>query len=410
MLKRRDLLLATTALSLAPSVRAFAAPPTPGPLLVTVFLRGGMDSLGVVAPVDDRDYVADRPPELRLLPDGDKPALRLDGAPAGQDFRLHPEMGALHDLYKARRVALVHASGLANGTRSHFGAQELIERGISRTEDTSRVNGGWMARWLAAAGNAQAPAFAASNGVPEELATHADTIAAGDLRFGMSLPGGKQAGAVLKSLYDGGTSPFEAAARRTLDGVALIDGRLRQPDGKVVPYQPGGGATYEDNEIGRNLQAIARVIRMDLGIRAFTVDMGGWDTHENQPPRLANLVGQLSRALGTFHTDLHERLGNIVLVVMSEFGRRLRSNKSNGTDHGHAGLAIVSAPRIAGGVMHGPWPGLASEKLDNAVDLAMTTDIRSILAELMAKPLATPNAAATCFPNFTPKKVGLFAT
>lgn len=192
MLKRRDLLLATTALSLAPSVRAFAAP-TPGPILVTVFLRGGMDSLGVVAPVDDRDYVADRPPELRLLPDGEKPALRLDGAPANLDFRLHPEMGALHDLYKAKRVALVHASGLANGTRSHFGAQELIERGISRTEDTSRVNGGWIARWLAAAGNAQAPAFAASNGVPEGLATHADTIAAGDLRFGMSLPGGKQA-------------------------------------------------------------------------------------------------------------------------------------------------------------------------------------------------------------------------
>ena len=94
---------------------------------------------------------------------------------------------------------------------------------------------------------------------------------------------------------------------------------------------------------------------------------------------------------------------------MSEFGRRLRSNKSNGTDHGHAGLAIVSAPRIAGGVMHGAWPGLASEKLDNAVDLAMTTDIRSILAELMAKPLATPNAVAASFPNFTPKKVGLFA-
>jgi uncharacterized protein (DUF1501 family) len=96
-----------------------------------------------------------------------------------------------------------------------------------------------------------------------------------------------------------------------------------------------------------------------------------------------------------------------VLVVMSEFGRRLRSNKSNGTDHGHAGLTIVSAPKIAGGRLHGAWPGLASDQLDNAVDLAMTTDIRSILAELMAGPLKTPAAAAACFPNFTPKKVGL---
>ncbi len=175
----------------------------------------------------------------------------------------------------------------------------------------------------------------------------------------------------------------------------------------MIPYQPAGGATYDDTEIGRSLMAVARVIRMELGIRAFAVDMGGWDTHENQPPRLANLAGQLSRALGAFHGDLHDRLDGIVLVVMSEFGRRLRSNKSNGTDHGHAGLSIVSAPRIAGGAIHGSWPGLASDKLDNAVDLAMTTDIRSILAELMAGPLDTPGVVSTVFPNFTPKKVGL---
>ena len=153
--------------------------------------------------------------------------------------------------------------------------------------------------------------------------------------------------------------------------------------------------------------AVARVIRMDVGIRAFAVDMGGWDTHENQPPRLATLAGQLSRALGAFHADLHDRLDRTVMVVMSEFGRRLRSNKSNGTDHGHAGLTIVSAPRIVGGRMHGSWPGLASDRLDNAVDLAMTTDIRSILAELMAGPLGTPAVPAAVFPHFAPKKVGL---
>src|SRR6266851_2273320 len=123
MLIRRHLLAASTALVLAPSVRAFAAPaPTSehGPILITVFLRGGMDSLGVVAPVDDRDYVADRPPEMRLVADGGKPALRLDGAPPGLDFRMHPEMSALRELYQDKRVALVHASGLDNGTRSHF--------------------------------------------------------------------------------------------------------------------------------------------------------------------------------------------------------------------------------------------------------------------------------------------------
>jgi uncharacterized protein (DUF1501 family) len=409
MLTRRHLFAASTALALAPSVRAFAAPAaTPaGPILINVFLRGGMDSLGVVAPVDDRDYIADRPPEMRLLVDGDKPALRLDGGPAGHDFRLHPEMGALRELYQDKRVALVHASGLANGTRSHFGAQELIERGIANPDESTHVTGGWMARWLAATGAAQGPAFAAVAGVPEELANHADTICAADLRGGMNLPGGKQAAAVLKRLYIGGSGPVERAALRTLHGIALIDGPLRQPDGKVIPYQPSGGATYDDTEIGRSLQAVARVVRMEVGIRAFAVDMGGWDTHENQPPRLANLSGQLSRALGAFHADLHDRLDGIVLVVMSEFGRRLRSNKSNGTDHGHAGLTIVSAPRIAGGAIHGSWPGLSSDRLDNAVDLAMTTDIRSILAELMTGPLAAPAAPAAVFPHFAPKKVGL---
>jgi uncharacterized protein (DUF1501 family) len=414
MLVRRHFLAASTALILAPSVRAFAAPATPastsarGPILVTVFLRGGMDSLGVVAPVDDRDYAADRPPEMRLLADGDRPALRLAGGPSGLDFRMHPEMGALHELYQDKRIALVHASGLDNGTRSHFGAQELIERGIANPDETAHVSGGWMARWLAAAGDAQQPAFAAISGVPEELANHANTICAADLRGGMNLPGGKQALSVLKHLAAGSSGPIELATRRTLGGIALIDGPLRQPDGKVMPYQPAGGATYGDTEIGRGLKP-SPGIRMDVGIRAFAVDMGGWDTHENQPPRLANLVGQLSRALGAFHTDLHDRMDRIVLVVMSEFGRRLRSNKSNGTDHGHAGLTIVSAPRLAGGRIHGTWPGLSSDRLDNAVDLAMTTDVRSILAELMVGPLNTPDAVSGVFPRFAPKKIGLLA-
>jgi uncharacterized protein (DUF1501 family) len=412
MLIRRHFLAASTALVLAPSVRAFAAPaatPEHGPILITVFLRGGMDSLGVVAPVDDHDYVADRPPEMRLLADGDKPALRLDGGPPGLDFRMHPEMSALRELYQDKRVALVHASGLANGTRSHFGAQELIERGIANPDETAHVSGGWMARWLAATGDGQQPAFATISGVPDELANHSNTICAADLRGGMNLPGGKQASSVLKHLYGSGSGPIELATRRTLAGIALIDGPLRQPDGKVMPYKPAGDATYGDTEIGRSLEAVARVIRMDVNVRAFAVDVGGWDTHENQPPRLANLVGQLSRALGAFHTDLHDRMDRVVLVVMSEFGRRLRSNKSNGTDHGHAGLTIVSAPRIAGGRIHGTWPGLSSDRLDNAVDLAMTTDVRSVLAELMVGPLNTPNAVGGVFPRFAPKKIGLIA-
>ncbi|MBS0243947.1 MAG: DUF1501 domain-containing protein, partial [Proteobacteria bacterium] len=128
-----------------------------------------------------------------------------------------------------------------------------------------------------------------------------------------------------------------------------------------------------------------------------------------QPPRFSALIGQLSRALAAFHADLADRLDRIAIVAMSEFGRRLRSNKSNGTDHGHGGIVMVSAPRIKGGAVHGRWPGLASEQLDNGVDLAVTTDVRSILSELMAGPLHTPAAASFVFPGFKRQPVGLLA-
>jgi uncharacterized protein (DUF1501 family) len=410
MITRRDFVAAASALALAPNVKAFAASgaePSQDCLLISIFLRGGMDSLSFIAPVDDPDYIAARAVELRLLGDGDRPALRLEGGLKSNDFRIHAEAAPLMDLYRARRLAFVHAAGIANGTRSHFGAQELVERGLANPEDTSRIQGGWMARWLAATGAAERPAFAATPSAPDALNTHRDTICAPDLRYGLGVPGGKQALEVLTRLYHEPHGPVQQASLRTLDGIQLIDGRLRQADGKVAPYVPANGATYEETEIGRSLQSVARVIRMDLGIRAFAIDMGGWDTHENQPWRFAALTGQLARALAAFHADLQDRLDRLAVVAMTEFGRRLRSNKSNGTDHGHGGVMLVSAPRIAGGAIHGRWPGLKSASLDNGVDLAVTTDVRSVLAELMAGPLATPQARNSVFPQFQPTPVGL---
>lgn len=411
MLTRRDIMTVAATLAVGTPVHAFAQggrAASAGPILVTVFLRGGMDGLAMVAPVDDENYVAYRAPEMRLASDGDKAALRLDGGPPGGDFRLHPGMAPLKALYDSGRVALVHAAGIMNGTRSHFAAQELVERGIGEPRDSSRIKGGWIARWLESAGAAGSPALATTPGAPDVLALHPETIAVADIRAGMNVPGGKATAAVLERLYGGNAAgPIAAAGRRTLAGIRLIDGRLRQPDGKVAPYQPANGAAYDDTEIGRGLQAVARVIRMDLPIRAFCVDMGGWDTHEGQPPRFNALAGQLARALGAFHDDMRDRAGGIVLVAMSEFGRRARSNRSNGTDHGHGGLFIVSAPGINGSRIHGMWPGLEAENLDKAVDLGVTSDVRSVLAELMRGPLRTPQAPAIVFPGFQPTRVGL---
>jgi len=410
MITRRDFIAAASALAFTPNVKAFAATgpgAAPGPFLVSIFLRGGMDALALIAPIDDRDYIAARAVELRLLGDGDRPALRLEGGPKGHDFRIHAEAAPLLDLYRSHRLAFVHAAGIVNGTRSHFGAQELAERGLTNPEESSRIQGGWMARWLAAAGAAERPAFAATSSVPEALNAHLDTICAPDVRFGLGLPGGKQAFDVLTRVYHEGRGPIQQAGLRALDGIELIDGRLRQADGKVPPYVPAQGASYEETEIGRSLQSVARVVRMDLGIRAFAIDMGGWDTHENQPGRFAALIGQLARGLTAFHLDLRDRLQHMVVVVMTEFGRRLRSNKSNGTDHGHGGVMLVSAPKIAGGRVHGSWPGLHAAALDNGVDLAVTTDLRNVLAELMVGPLATPAARASVFPQLQSRPVGL---
>jgi uncharacterized protein (DUF1501 family) len=410
MITRRDFMIAAGALALTPQVRAFAASgqdALQGPLLISIFLRGGMDALSLIAPIDDPDYMAARTSELRLLADGSRPALRLEGAPKDFDFRLHSDAAPLLDLYQSRRLAFVHAVGMTNGTRSHFGAQELVERGLSNPGDAAHIQGGWMARWLAAAGSAERPAVAATSAAPEALTTHSDTICAPDLRYGYGLPGGKQAFEVLTRVYRGTRGAVQEASLRALDGIQLIDGPLRQADGKVAPFVPSSGATYEETEIGRSLQTTARVIRMDVGIRAFAIDMGGWDTHENQPGRFAALTGQLARGLAAFHLDLHDRLNQIVLVVMTEFGRRLRSNKSNGTDHGHGGIMLVSAPNIAGGAVHGRWPGLKSASLDNGVDLAVTTDIRDVLGELMAGPLGTPAAHSIAFPQSQLKSLGL---
>ncbi|WP_042695599.1 DUF1501 domain-containing protein, partial [Azospirillum sp. B506] len=357
------------------------------------------------------DYRAARTPELRVMAEGPKAGIRLEQTlvPA-LDFRLHPDAAPLADLYTGQQLAIVHAVGLTDGTRSHFVAQDLMERGIAREEDLARTGSGWVARWLgdgglgdgghdaagrvSAIGTAAAPAAA--------LAGMGGALAVPDLRGGLAPPGGPQAAAVLAALSRQGDGAYGRAARAALDGLSAVDGRLpREAGGKVAAYDAEGGAVYEETEAGRALQTVARVLKMDIGLRAACVDVGGWDTHENQQGRLATAVGQLSRALAAFHADTRRYDRDLTVVVMSEFGRRLRGNRSQGTDHGHAGAMMVLGGRVAGGRMLGRWPGLASHQLDRGVDLAVTTDYRTVLSELIGAP------AARSFPGFQGKPLGV---
>jgi uncharacterized protein (DUF1501 family) len=209
---------------------------------------------------------------------------------------------------------------------------------------------------------------------------------------------------VLTALYAGAQDPFGLAARRALAEIKRIDAKLpRNGDGKVAPYRSESGGAYEETEAGRALQTVARLIKMEIGLSVACVDIGGWDHHEQMPGRFATLIGQFARALATFWNDTAHYHNRLTVVVMTEFGRRLRSNKSNGTDHGHGGVMMALGGNIRGGAIYGLWPGLSSAQLDNGVDLAVTTDYRAVLAEILTKRRGAGSRIPSIFPGLTPK-------
>jgi uncharacterized protein (DUF1501 family) len=383
-------------------------------ILVVLFLRGGCDSLSLVAPANDPNYVEDRIAPLRVLDSGDKQAIPLaNGLDPKLDFRLHPEAAPLSELYKQGQLAIVHAVGLSNGTRSHFVAQELIERGVAGdnydqapgAKAVSSAQTGWLDRYARLIGldhvdMQRIPALSASNGLDKAIDGFSTALALPDLNNGAGLAGGDQAKAVLSTLYAGGNDDVAKAGRLTLAKFGAIDARLpRGTDGKVESYRPDNGAVYENEGSGHGLAAVARLIKMNVGLRVACVDMGGWDTHENQSGRFSTLAGRLGRNIMAFWNDLAPYHGRLTLVTVSDFGRRLRSNKSNGTDHGHAGAMLVLGGRVNGGRMHGRWPGLATQELDRGVDLAVTTDYRAVLTGVAGGDVGSARIGAL-FPGY----------
>jgi uncharacterized protein (DUF1501 family) len=219
---------------------------------------------------------------------------------------------------------------------------------------------------------------------------------------------------VLERLY-GANGPAAAdvteAGRLTLESMAAIDARLaRDANGKYAAYVAESGANYEAAyELGRPLKTVAQLVKMDLGLRAATVDLGGWDTHEYQPGRFRNQVERLSRGLGAFYDDMARYHDRLVVVVVTEFGRRLRSNRSNGTDHGRGSVMMVLGGAVAGGKIYGHWPGLEAEQLEEGVDLAVVNDYRQGLSEILGHWHGEIDAA-NVFPGFKPTPpLGLFA-
>ena len=392
---------------------ALAAPDAPaGQALVVLFLRGGWDALSVLSPLDGPDraiYEAARP-ALRLPRKGQGSALSLSSGADG--FGLHPALAGLHELYTAGALGIVTATGLTQGTRSHFDAMDFIEHGTAG--ESQPVNapaaGGWLARHLAsapgAAGgvNVLAPALSIG-GSPAASLRGAGALSmtdAADFRLDDSPEGQRWLEGMLAQLYRG-DSWLHRAGQQTLKDLRLIAAaNLKAPAG------------YPDSELGHGLGTVAQLLRAGLGVRVATIDYGGWDTHQYQGDggggHLAGLLGELSAALHAFWNDLSGAglAGRVTVVVQSEFGRRLGQNESGGTDHGHGSAMLLLGGGVRGAQLHGRWPGLAPEALYDHADLAVTTDYRQVLSEVLRGPLGNPNIAQV-FPGFREgKALGLF--
>jgi uncharacterized protein (DUF1501 family) len=389
LLGRRHLLRAGIGAALLPNLRslAFADPSGAGqpggPLLVLVNLRGGMDGLHALSPADDAHFVDQRAESLRNPAGGPQAGLRLD-ASAAADFRLHPEAAPLAEIWQDRRMAIWPAAGVPQATRSHFEAQAMMGLGQGlRAEQGGST--GWLAAWAAGAAPSGAT-LSAQGGLARDLLGAHHGIAVSSLGDGLAPPGGSFGEAMLEALHRRGQGPVARAGQEALAGLRSIDRLLpRDAEGRLLPYAPAAGADYAaGREFGRALAVVAQTAKLNPALIAATVDLGGWDTHEGQPGRFADRMRVLARGLGAFDADMAGLPRRWTVLVASEFGRRLRSNRSNGTDHGRAGVILAFGAGFGLGRRFGDWPGLAPDALDEGVDLRVATDYRAVFRTVIA--------------------------
>jgi uncharacterized protein (DUF1501 family) len=313
-------------------------------------------------------------------------------------FGLHPALAPLLPVWQASQLAIIHACGAPDESRSHFRAMELMERGVENEQGPAS---GWLGRHLATlnTGN-HSPLRAIGLGVwvPRSLTGPAPVTALrsiADFHLGGDLKLAAQLRTMLSALY-AGEQPLAAIGQETL---AIAD-TLRQLDPRR--YRPTSGLVYPASELGLALQQVAMLVKAEVGLEVAALDLGGWDTHFTQGGSqglMANLLSDLAQGLAAFYTDLVAYADHLTVVVMSEFGRRLAENGSFGTDHGHGGAMLLLGGHVMGGRVHGVWPGLADEQLVGPGDLAVTTDYRDVLGELCVKRLNNTQLA-TIFPGY----------
>lgn len=370
--------------------------------LVCLFQRGAVDGLSMIVPIGDPDYANAR--RRIALPRNE--LIDLNG-----QFALHPRLAPLKPWWDRRSLALVHAVGSPSLTRSHFDAQDYMETG---DPDRKSTTDGWGNRYCShAQAHADTPFRAVAFGpqLPRLLAGSAPALAINDLRtFGVA--GARRAGddrltRAFESLYEGSATGLVASS--SAEGFEAIR-MLKAAD--PSQHRPENGAEYPTTRLGTSLQQIAQLIKSGLGLELAFADMGGWDTHVNQGAaegQLAARLDEFARAMAAFATDLGDRMRDVVVLTMSEFGRTVAENGNGGTDHGHGTAMMVLGGEVRGGEVLGRWPGLAAEQRHEGRDLAVTTDYRDLFGEVLAGHLGAVDLNRV-FPGHQPAaRLGLFA-
>ena len=367
--------------------------------LVVIFQRGAADGLNIVVPHGEPSYYAMRP----TINIPRKSVLDLDGF-----FGLHPAMSPFQPLWKQKHLAIVHAAGSPDPTRSHFDAQDFMESGTPGM----KVTDGWLNRALH---HLPPDKYAAGTSAADKSAFRA-------IALGLSLPrilSGKEPAIAVNNLNDfsvDGKNPnaapmsniFEAMYDHSVDAVLHGTGQETFDAVKTLKaadpahYTPAANANYPKGRFGDSLKQLAQLIKANLGVQVAFADIGGWDHHVNEGStqgQIANVLGDFSQSIAAFWTDLADLGEDTVVVTMSEFGRTARENGNRGTDHGHANVMFVLGGPVKGGRVYGRWPGLDQSQLHEGRDLAVTTDFRLVLSEVVSQYLGNKDLS-TVFPGF----------
>src|SRR5215831_11760348 len=335
-------------------------------ILVAIFQRGAADGLNVVVPHGEKAYYGLRPTIAIPRPTDDpakkaEAAIDLDGF-----FGLHPSLAPLKPLYEQKHLAIVDAAGSPDPTRSHFDAQDYMESG---TPGMKATQDGWMNRALPKITGKASPvrAIALGQSLPRSMRGTQPAVALQSIEsFQVRNP---EAAKQFEMMYTAAKDPvIQATGRETFEAMSMLQAIQRQG------YTPAEGVSYPRGRLGQSLQQIAQLIKSDVGVEMAFADIGGWDHHTNEPNQLSNLLREFGGALTAFWQDMGDRMQDIVVVTMSEFGRTAHENGNRGTDHGHANSMFVIGGAVQGGKVYGKWPGLEKEQLYEGRDLALTTD------------------------------------